>query len=86
MVEEEVACLERRLSARSLQPSSTLFDRMIDDIDAMEQTSPTEWEQMEQLKKDLIHRCTMTGRSMADSYHHDVLHEQKKVLRQARCR
>ena len=80
MVGEEVACLERRLSAKQLQPSSTLFDRMIDDIDAMEQTSPTEWEQMKQLKKDLIHRCIMVGHGMADSYHHDVLHEQEKYF------
>ena len=80
MVEEEVACLERRLSAKQLQPSSTLFDRMIDDIDAMEQTSPTEWEQMKQLKKDIIHRCIMVGRGMADSYHNDVLHEQEKYF------
>ena len=46
MVEEEVAFLERPLSARSLQLSSTLFDRTLDDIDALEQTSPTEWEHM----------------------------------------
>ncbi|CAF0722754.1 unnamed protein product [Didymodactylos carnosus] len=78
MVEEEVACWERRLLARPLQPSSTLFDRMIDDIDATEQTSPTEWEQMKQLKKDIIHQCIITGRGMAHRYHNDVLHEQKK--------
>ena len=80
MFEEEVACLERRLSARPLPPSSTLFDRMIDDLDAMEQTSPTEWEQMKQLKKDIIHRCIVTGREMVDNFHNDVLHEQKKYF------
>ena len=80
MVEGAVACLERRLSARSLQPSSTLFDRMIDEIDAMEQTSPTEWEQMEQLKKDIIHWCIVTGRGMVDNYHHNVLLAQEKYF------
>ena len=75
-----MACLERRLSARPLQPSSTLFDRMIDDIDAMEQTSPTEWEQMKQLKKDIIHRCIVTGRGMVDHYHHGVLLAQEKYF------
>ena len=80
MVEEEVACLERRLTARPLQPSSTSLDRMIDDIEAMEQTSPTEWEQMKQLKKDIIHRCIIIGRGMADRYHNNVLHEQKKYF------
>ena len=80
MAEEEVACLERRLTARPLQPSSTSLDRMIDDIEAMEQTSPTEWEQMKQLKKDIIHRCIIIGRGMADRYHNNVLHEQKKYF------
>ena len=37
------------------------LDLMIDDIEAMEQTSPTEWEQMKQLKKDIIHRCIIIG-------------------------
>ena len=80
MVEEEVACLERRLSARPLQPSSTLFDRVIDDIDAMEQTSPTEWKRIKQLKKDIIQQCTVRGRGMVVRYHNDVLHEQKKCF------
>ena len=53
---------------------------MIDDLDAMEQTSPTDWEQMKQLKKNIIHRCIMAGHGMADSYHNDVLHEQKKYF------
>ena len=78
MVEGAVACLERRLSARSLQPSSTLFDRMIDEIDAMGQTSPTEWEQLEQWKKDIIHWCIVTVRGMVDNYHHYVLLAQEK--------
>jgi hypothetical protein len=83
VVEEEVACLERRLAARPLQPSSTLFDRTLDDIDATEQTAPTEWEQVKQLKKDIIHRCIMTGRGIADNYHNDVLltHEKYFVKR-----
>ena len=53
---------------------------MIDDIDATEQTSPTECERMKQLKKDIIHRCIVTGRGMVDNYHHNVLHEQKKYF------
>ena len=75
-----MACLERRLSARPLQPSSTLFDRTLDDIDAMEQTLPTEWEQMKQWKKNIIHRCIMVGHGIADSYHNDVLLAQEKYF------
>ena len=53
---------------------------MIDEIDAMEQTSPTEWEQMKQLKKDIIHRCIVIGRGMVDHYHHNVLLAQEKYF------
>ena len=80
MVAEEVTFLERRLSAKPLHASSTLFDRMIDDIDATEQTSPVEWEKVKQLKKDIIHRCILTGCGMVDHCQQDVLLEQEKYF------
>ena len=80
MVAEEVTFLERRLSAKPLQPSSTLFDRMIDEIDATEQTSPVEWETVKQLKKDIIHRCILTGCGMVHRCQGDVLLEQEKYF------
>ena len=80
MVEEEVFFLEHRLTAKPLKPSSTLFDRMIDEIDAMEQTSPSEWERIKQLKKDIIHRCIITGRVVAENYHKAVVCEKEKYF------
>jgi hypothetical protein len=35
---------------------------------------------VKQLKKDIIHRCIMTGRGMADHYQQDVLLEQEKYF------
>jgi hypothetical protein len=49
VAEEEVALLERRLTARQLRPLSTLFDLTIDEIDASEQATS-----MQQLKNDII--------------------------------
>ena len=80
MVAEEVTFLERRLSAKPLHASSTLFDRMIDDIDATEQTSPVEWETVKQLKKDIIHRCILTGCQMVEHCQQEVLLEQEKYF------
>ena len=59
---------------------STLFDRMIDEIDVMEQTSPTEWERMKQLKKDIIHRCIITGRGVAENCYKAVVCEKEKYF------
>jgi hypothetical protein len=80
MVEEVVTFLERRFSTRPSQPLSTLFDRMTDEIDGTEQTSPAEWETVKQSKKNIFHRCIMTGRGMEGNYHQDVLLEQEKYF------
>ena len=53
---------------------------MIDEIDVMEQTSPVEWETVKQLKKDIIHRCILTGCSMVEHRQQDVLLEQDKYF------
>ena len=53
---------------------------MIDDIDATEQTSPVEWETVKQLKKDIIHRCILTGCQMVEHCQQYVLLEQEKYF------
>jgi hypothetical protein len=57
-----------------------MFDRMIDDIDATEQTTPTEWEKMKQLKDEIIRRTIIAGRGMAQNHYNTVLLEQKKYF------
>ena len=63
-----MALLERRLTARQLKPLSTVFDLMIDEIDATEPSMPTEWEKMKQLKNDIIRRCINTGRGIEEKF------------------
>ena len=53
---------------------------MIDEIDGTEQTSPTEWETVKQLQKDIIHRCIITGRGVAENYYKAVVHEKEKYF------
>lgn len=80
MPEEEVALLERRLTARQLRPLSTVFDLMIDEINALEPTTSTEWEKMKQLKNDIIRRCIETGRGVEEKFSHMVLLEKEKYF------
>ena len=80
MAEEEVKLLERRLIARQLRPLSTVFDLMIDEIDATEPTTSTEWEKMKQLKSDIIRRCINTGRGVKEKFRQMVLLEKEKYF------
>ena len=72
--------LERRLTARQLKPLSTVFDLMIDEIDATEPTTSTEWEKMKQLKRDIIRRCINTGRGVEEKFRQLVLLEKEKYF------
>jgi hypothetical protein len=83
-----VAILERRLTARQLRPSSTIFDLMIHNIDeiiiqtndANEQFTANELQRMKQLKDDVIHQSILTGLTMVENYRRTVMIETKKYF------
>lgn len=80
MIEEEVALLERRLTARQLVSRPTLFDLMLDDIDATQQTTPMEWEGIKQLKNDILRRGIMADCGMAEKFRNAALAEKEKYF------
>ena len=57
-----------------------MFDRMIDDIDAIRETMSNEWERMQRLKDEIIRRTIITGRGMAENHYNAVVLEQKKYF------
>ena len=80
-VEKQVAIMEHRRTARAVLPSSTLFERMLDDIDtqiaetvdvidltASRKFICSESRKLRQLKQDLIRRSITSGRVIKADY------------------
>jgi hypothetical protein len=88
MFEHEVVILERRLTARHLQPLSTIFDLMIDKIDEIlmktkntnEQIPANELERMKQLKNDIIHQSIIAGLTMVENFRRTVAIQKEKYF------